>query len=391
MKFIDEIELKDKRVFIRVDFNCPLDSQGKVRDDTRIRAAMPTIEYALTHGAKVILGSHLGRPKGVHVPELSLMPVAQRLAELSHCEVLLVEDVLGNSVKKLSLEMSSNQIILLENLRFFPEESKNEDAFASKLAAMADVYIDDAFGVMHRAHASTYGMVKKVREYGAGFLVKRELAYLRSMTDSPVRPFIAILGGAKTSDKILVLENLLNLVDTLVIGGAMAYTFLKSQGYQIGKSLVDDHMLKTADHILQKAKARGIKILLPLDHIVVKSLEAPNDFQMTTDRNIENDCVGVDIGPKTIEVFNAEIAQAKMIVWNGPVGIFEKVPFNQGTLKIAEAVAMSGATSVIGGGDSIAAVKQSGLADKITHMSTGGGATLTYLEGKGLVGIKILE
>jgi len=391
MKFIDEIELKDKKVFMRVDFNCPLDAQSQITDDTRIRRALPTLQYALEKGAKVILASHLGRPKGVRNLHYSLLPVAERLAELTNHEVLLAEDCIGDGVKKLGLDLREGQILMLENLRFHPEEEKNDDQFSAKLAALADVYINEAFGTLHRAHASTVGMVPLVKEYGAGFLVKKEVEYLTRLVKDPERPFLAILGGAKVSDKIGVIENLLNLVDGLLVGGAMAFTFLKSQGYKVGNSLVEEGQLKVVDKIWERAKLKGISLHLPQDHVMAAALELPETKKLSLDRNIQEGYRAFDIGPKTIALFSQEIAKAKTILWNGPMGVFEKSPYAQGTLQVAQAVGDNLGLKVVAGGDSVAAINQLGLQDKISHLSTGGGATLEFLEGKVLPGIKALE
>lgn len=390
MKYIDQIDLQDKRVFLRADLNVPLDDQGRIVDDSRIIAALPSLNYILENGGRVILASHLGRPKGTRNSKMSLYPVAERLAELTGKEVLLTEDSVGDSVKKLNAEFNANQILLLENLRFHPEETKNDEVFSEKLAALADVYINDAFGTLHRAHASTSGIVKKVPEAAAGFLVKKELEYLEKLVKNPQRPFIAILGGAKVSDKLAVIDNLLNLVDALIIGGAMAYTFLKAKGIEIGKSLLEEDKLRTVRRVLERAENKGIKIYLPCDHQVASDFDA-HDAQLIHSVEIPKDKMALDIGPASVEKFAEVLREAKTIVWNGPLGVFEKSPFDQGTFAIAKVLSEIDALTVAGGGDSVSAIKQSGLSEKFSHLSTGGGATLEFLEGKILPGIKALE
>jgi phosphoglycerate kinase len=384
---VRDLDLKGKRMFIRVDFNVPLekDSQGQmvITSDKRIKASLPTIQYALDAGAGVILASHLGRPKGKPNPEMSLKPVAARLEELLGRPVKMAPDCVGPQVE--AMLPAPGEVLLLENLRFHPEEEKNDPEFARKLAALCDVYVNDAFGSAHRAHASTEGMIPFVRQAAAGLLMEQELKYLGMATSHPERPCIAILGGAKVSDKIEVIENLGRIVDKLLIGGAMAYTFLKAQNQPTGKSLVEADKVDLAKKLLVDL---GSKLLLPVDHIVVSEIQpgAAHDAVET----IPDGKIAVDIGPKTIEAYARILAGAKTVIWNGPMGIFEKPPFDQGTVAIAKAVANSGATSVVGGGDSEKAVKAAGVSGKITHVSTGGGASLEFLAGIQLPGVAAL-
>lgn len=392
IKYINELPIENKRVFIRVDFNVSM-KEGKIKDDTRIRAALPTIEHALSRNAKVILGSHLGRPKGVGFEEkYSLAPVAERLSELlGDKKVIFPQDCVGDTVKKLSKDLEPGQVMLLENLRFHAEEEKNDAAFSKQLADLAEVYVNDAFGTAHRAHASTAGMAKFISVKGAGFLMKKEVESLGKILTSPDRPFVAILGGAKVSDKIAVIENLLNLVDSLVIGGGMAFTFLKAKGFSIGKSLFEEEKLHTANKILNRAATKGIPILLPVDHVVANEISDTAATQITSDANVPDGLMGLDIGPKTVIEFKKAIGGAKTIFWNGPLGVFETEKFANGTMEVAKAVASSGSMSVIGGGDSVTAVNKAKVADKITHISTGGGASLEFVEGKKLPGLAALE
>ncbi len=388
IKLIDQLDLQGKHVFIRVDFNVPL-AEGGVADRTRIEAALPTIRYALDKGAKVILASHLGRPKGKRLPELSLKPVSEALADSLGIPVKLAPDCVGSEVEAMVAAMQPGEVLLLENLRFHAEETENEEGFAKALARLADVYVNDAFGTAHRTHASTAGMAHLVSERGAGFLLQRECDYLGKVLAAPERPLVAILGGAKVSDKIPIVSNLLQLVDSLLIGGAMAYTFLRSQGQQTGGSLVEEEQLSLASELLNTAKVQGISLLLPVDHVVADKAEEGSPAT-TVRGDIPAGKIGLDIGPETVAAFESEIARAKTVFWNGPLGLFEIKPFEAGTMAIAAAIAKSAALSVVGGGDSVAAVKRSGQAGAISHISTGGGASLEFLEGKTLPGLAAL-
>ncbi len=382
---IKDLDLNGKRVFIRVDFNVPLAPGGQeISSDKRVRASLPTIQYALDRGAAVILASHLGRPKGKPNPEMSLRPVAKRLEELLARPVAMAPDCVGPQVQ--AMLPAPGAVLLLENLRFHPEEEKNGLEFSRQLASLCDVYVNDAFGSAHRAHASTVGMVAFVSQAAAGLLMEKELKYLTMVTRHPARPCIAILGGAKVSDKIEVIANLMKIVDKLLVGGAMAYTFFKAQGRPTGKSLVEADKVDLAKTLLASA---GDKLLLPLDHVVAAELKEGAANQVVHD--IPDGMMGLDIGPKTVAAYSQVIASAKTIVWNGPMGVFEKPPFDKGTVAIAKAVAGSGAISVVGGGDSEKAVKSAGIADKISHISTGGGASLEFLAGIELPGAAVLK
>jgi phosphoglycerate kinase len=389
---INDLDLVRKRVFVRVDFNVPI-KDGRIADDTRIRASMPTIEFAMAHGATIVLASHLGRPKGKPSSQLSLRPVAEHLSTLLGKPVAFADDCVGDGPKQLvdQTYRSGGGIALLENLRFHPEEEKNDPAFAKSLASLADLYVDDAFGAAHRAHASVEGITHFVRQAAAGLLMEQELRYLGMALESPERPFVTILGGAKVSDKLEVIENLLSKVDRLLIGGAMAYTFLKSRGVPVGNSLVEDDKLDAARTITADAAKRNIRLELPVDHVVTDRVEegTTNEVLEIGDPRIGNR-IGVDIGAATIKAYESFIAPAKTVVWNGPMGVFEIEAFARGTISVARAVAAVKGTTIVGGGDSIAAVKKAGVADRITHISTGGGASLEFLAGRTLPGVAAL-
>ena len=388
---IKDLPLKGRRVLMRVDFNVPI-KNGAITDETRIRASLPTIEYALSQGVKVlILCSHLGRPKGKPSPEFSLKPVAEKLSQILKRPVTFAEDCVGEPAKQAVASAPDGGVVLLENLRFHPEEEKNDPGFAKQLAELADVYVNDAFGSAHRAHASTEGVVHQIKESAAGLLMAAELDHLGRVLERPDRPFIAILGGAKVSDKLEVIENLIPRVDALLIGGAMAYTFFKARGLPVGKSLVEDDLLGAAKEIDARAKGRGLRFELPVDHVVAPKLEAgvPTETLAVGDAAI-GDRMGLDIGPKTIDTYRSVIGGAKTVIWNGPMGVFEIDAFAKGTMDIAKAIASVTGTTVIGGGDSIAAVAKAGVTDRITHISTGGGASLEFLGGRELPGVAAL-
>ncbi len=389
-KTVEDVDLRGKRILCRVDFNVPI-KDGRIGDDTRIQAALDTINYILDQeGASLVLMSHLGRPKGKVVPEHSLKPVAQRLSELLRREVLMAPDCVGPEVEKQAGALKAGQVLLLENVRFHKEEEANDPDFAARLSRLGEIYVNDAFGSAHRGHASTEGVAHHLPGV-AGFLMDKEIRFLGSVLENPEKPFIAIIGGAKVSTKIAVLESLLSNVSRFIIGGGMAYTFLKVQGHRVGNSLVEEEYLDTADSLLKKAKQKGVDILLPVDHLVASEFsdQAKAEYIATVD--IPEGKIGMDIGKLTLARYNEAIATAKTLVWNGPLGVFEFAEFAQGTLETAKAVARCPGTTVIGGGDSVAAVKQFGLDDKITHVSTGGGASLEYLEGKELPGIVALQ
>jgi phosphoglycerate kinase len=388
---IRDLDLAGRRVFIRVDFNVPLEG-GQVTDDTRIRETLPTLQLAIARGARLVLASHLGRPKGKPDAKYSLAPVAARLAELLARPVAFAADCVGPDAEAKSKALANGAVLLLENLRFHPEEEANDPAFSRQLAALCDgLYVSDAFGSAHRAHASTVGITRFVRQAAAGLLMERELTYLGKALGNPERPFVAILGGAKVSDKIEVVQNLMKLADATLIGGAMAYTFLKAQGLPIGKSLVENDKLDLARALLEEARA--FRLLLPLDHVIAQSPDAAAPTEIVFVDRTPDGWMGLDIGPATVALFRTEILRARTIVWNGPMGMFEKPAFAEGTLGVARAVAdatQQGATSIVGGGDSVAAVHQAGLADRISHISTGGGASLEFLAGRKLPGVEAL-
>ncbi|MBC7360718.1 MAG: phosphoglycerate kinase [Candidatus Aminicenantes bacterium] len=392
MKFLEEIEVKGKTVFLRVDFNVPLDENLNIRDDTRIQASLPTIKYLLEKGAKLVVASHLGRPKGQFNPKMSLKPVAARLEQLlPGTKIIMAPDVIGDEVNRLKAGLKEGQLLLLENVRFYKQETDNDSEFSKKLAEGCQVFVNDAFGSCHRAHASVVGIASYIKEKAAGYLLKKEIDYLSKITHNPEKPYVAILGGAKIEDKIPVLESLVTKADALLIGGAMAYTFLKAEGKQVGKSLVEDDKLEIARGIMKKAEENRVKFLLPLDHVLTASIESKEIAKIADSYPLPDDLIGVDIGPKTIEEYKNQIKAARTIFWNGPLGVFEVEAFSKGTMEIAKAVAVSGALSVVGGGDSIAAIQKAGVADKISHISTGGGASLEFVAYGTLPGIEALE
>ena len=391
-KTLKDISTEDKKVIVRVDFNVPMDEELNIRDDTRIETALPTIKYLLGNNAKIILMSHLGRPKGKAQEKFSLKPVANRLAELLDREVTFADDdnVVSENVKNMVEEMKAKDIILLQNTRFRGEEEKNDESFAKDLASLAEVYINDAFGTSHRAHASNVG-VSKFLPSAVGFLVEKEISIIGDALEEANQPFLAVLGGAKVSDKIGVIENLINKVDTIIVGGAMAFTFLKAQGYEIGKSMVEDDKLDLAKSLIEKAEENKISLLLPVDVVVAKEFKNDTEFKTVEISQIPKDMMGLDIGDNTMELFSKAVIEARTVIWNGPMGVFEMDNFNKGTFAIANAMVQSKGTTIVGGGDSASAVEKSGLSDKITHISTGGGASLEMLEGKVLPGIEAID
>ena len=389
-KTIRDIDVAGKRVFVRVDYNVPINNELKIVDDTRIVATLPTIRYLTEHGAKVILCSHLGRPNGQVDTKLSLRPVLARLSQLLEKPISFAEDILDKSTKELVDSLDNGDILMLENIRFYPQEEKNDEAFAKKLAKLADFYVLEAFGTAHRKHASTYGISTLIPAV-CGFLVEQELLMFDKVLNKSERPFVAILGGAKVSDKLPVVENLIEKVDTILIGGGMAYTFIKAIGGNIGTSIVDNSKIELAKELLDKAKENGVKIVLPIDNVGAKDFREDAETKLFNSGFFADDYQGMDIGPKTIKAFKKEIKKAKTIVWNGPVGVYEYEPFKHGTNKIAKYIAKSKATSIIGGGDSIAAIQSLGVAKKVTHISTGGGASLMLLQGKELPCVELIE
>src|SRR5208337_3077488 len=386
---IEDLQIKGKRVFIRADFNVPLDDNLVITDDSRIRSTLPTINYAIDEGAKVILASHLGRPKGKVEPRFSLAPVVKRLQRLLNKEVLFVSDCVGPQAEHVVSKMKEGDVILLENLRFHPEEEKNDEAFAKSLASLADFFVNDAFGTAHRSHASTVGITKFLPS-AAGFLMKKEIEYLKGVVENPVRPFVAILGGAKVSGKIGVLENLVNKVDKVIIGGGMAYTFIGAMEYEIGDSLVETEMFGLAKSIMEKLKHNNIKFYLPVDSVIAQTIEAGAETKIVTTQEIPKGWRALDIGPASVKLFSEALQNAKTIIWNGPMGVFEIDAFSRGTFAIAHAVTDAYALTIVGGGDTDHAVNKAGVSDAITFISTGGGASLQLLEGKDLPGISAL-
>ncbi len=391
MRFIDQFSLKDKKVLLRFDYNVPLDSSQNITDDTRIRATLPTINYALDEGARIIIISHLGRPKGKVKPEFRLAPVARRLSRLLHKDVVMAPDCIGDNIKALVDDMKPGDITLLENLRFHPEEEKNDDEFARQLAAYADVYIDDAFGNALRAHASNVAITKYVKECGGGFLMKKEVNYFQKCLEKPARPFVAIIGGSKVSGKLEALVNLIKKVDKMIIGGGMAFTFLKAAGYEVGKSLVEEDLLPMAAEVMKTARELGVKFYLPVDCVMAQEMSAEAETKIVPIQEMNSLWMGLDIGPATITLFTEALANAKTIVWNGPMGVFEIDAFGRGTAAMAHSIANSYAMTIVGGGDTDVAVHKTGESDKITYISTGGGASLELLEGKHLPGIAALD
>jgi len=391
VKYIDELALQGKRVLIRVDFNVPLDDKGNISDDTRIRGVLPTINHALTEGARVILASHMGRPKGKLVPELGLAPAAKRLSELLGKDVRMAPECVGDEIKAITESMKEGEVLLLENLRFHAEEEKNDDIFGKKLASLCDLYVNDAFATAHRAHASNVAITTHVADCAAGFLIKGEIEYFEKAMGNPERPLVAIIGGAKISGKIEAIENIIDKVDRLIIGGGMAFTFLKALGHETGKSLVEDDMCPTALNIMEKAKLNGTKVCLPIDCVAADRFDKDAALKVTTIDEIPKDWLGLDIGPASIKLFSEELQDAKTIVWNGPMGVFEMEAFSKGTYEMVASVAASDALTIVGGGDTDVAIHRAGVSSKISYMSTGGGAFLKMLEGKELPALRALK
>jgi phosphoglycerate kinase len=391
-KTLKDMDVKGKKVLVRVDYNVPMDSEGKITDDIRIRSSLPTVEYLLENGAAVILMSHLGRPKGEPKKEYSMLPVANKLSQLLKKEVVFADDdlVVSEKVREMAKGLKPGQVMLLQNTRFRKEEEKNEDSFAKELASLAELYVNDAFGTSHRAHASNVG-VSKYLPSALGYLVEKEVSIMGKALDDPERPFVAILGGAKVSDKIGVIENLLSKVNAIIIGGGMAFTFLKAKGYEVGTSLLEEDKVQLAKDLMEKAKENGVAMVLPVDVVVAKEFKNDTSFKTVPSDGIPSDMMGLDIGSESIELFESVIKEAKTIVWNGPMGVFEMDNFNKGTYAVAKALVQSGAITIVGGGDSASAVERAGLADEITHVSTGGGASLELLEGKILPGIDAIS